>query len=168
MLSGILLLIWCLAMIAVGGKCFHPIVYNMYLEMIRLNKIIKYKSLQSTLVLICIQRDQNPRQWRIRPERTALDHSAMNAYHSSNYINYIYCLNIRQTTTTNTTYYTIPYLTSMYSTYLPKQAAHSAASALISTFTVGPMKLHVGLVQMSSGFIVLLVRPLRYTGCVFA
>ena len=28
----------------------------------------------------CIQWDSNPRQWRIRPERTALDHSAMNAH----------------------------------------------------------------------------------------
>ena len=27
----------------------------------------------------CIQWDSNPRQLRIRPERTALDHSAMNA-----------------------------------------------------------------------------------------
>ena len=28
----------------------------------------------------CIQWDSNPRQLRIRPERTALDHSAMNAH----------------------------------------------------------------------------------------
>ena len=61
-------------------------------------KIVRINTIYNFLIA-CIQRDSNPRQLRIRPERTALDHSAMNACMLANCSNYIHCLNIRKTTT---------------------------------------------------------------------